>query len=134
MKLLFNGFRHGHINALYAKAVTDRRISVVGCIEENAEAKSAAQTSLGIEFSEKSYDEWLASDIDAVAIGMAYGDRGKAIIKALKANKHVIADKPICTSLEELDTIEKLAKEKGLYVSCMYTMRFDDITASAKEA
>ena len=133
MKLLFNGFRHGHINALYAKAMADGRVSVVGCIEENAEAKIAAKEKLNIEFSEKSYDEWLSSDIDAVAIGMAYGDRGSAIIKALKAKKQVIADKPICTSLEELEEIERLVTENNLTVACMLDLRYLPQTIKAKE-
>ena len=133
MKLLFNGFRHGHINALYAKAMADGRVSVVGCIEENAEAKIAAKEKLNIEFSEKSYDEWLSSDIDAVAIGMAYSDRGSAIIKALKAKKQVIADKPICTSLEELEEIERLVAENNLTVACMLDLRYLPQTIKAKE-
>ena len=133
MKLLFNGFRHGHINALYAKAMADERVCVVGCIEENAEAKSAARAKLKVEFSDKSYDEWLASDIDAVAIGMAFGDRGKAIIKALKAKKHVIADKPVCTSLAELEEIRRLAKENGLTVACMLDLRYLPQALKAKE-
>ena len=35
------------------------------------------------------------------------------LIDALKRGKHVICDKPICTSLEELDEIERLSEEKN---------------------
>lgn len=133
IKLLFNGFRHGHIYGLYKKALENDSVSVVGCVEENDQARMAASTSHGIEFSEKSYEEWLKSDIDAVAVGNAYGDRGKIIIAALKAGKHVIADKPICTCLEELHEIEKLAKDKGLIVTCMLDLRYLTQTVTAKK-
>ena len=71
LKLLFYGFRHGHINGLYQKATKSDDFSVVGCIEENAEARARAEKALDIVFSETSYDEWLKSDVDAVAIGLA---------------------------------------------------------------
>ena len=133
LKILVNGFRHGHIYGLYKKAVLSDEVEIVGCIEQNDAAKEEAIGKLGAEFSNKSYDAWLASDIDAVAIGGAYGERGAAIIKALKAGKHVIADKPICTSLDELNEIERLATEKGLKVACMLDLRYQSQTIKAVE-
>lgn len=133
LKILFNGFRHGHIYGLYQKVEASDFSVIAGCIEKNEEAKLAAQTALGAQFSDKSYDEWLSTDIDAVAIGTAYGERGTAIIKALKAGKHVIADKPICTDLAELAEIEKLAKEKNLIIACMLDLRYLPQTRKACE-
>ena len=46
------------------------------------------------------------------------------IIDALKHGKHVICDKPLCTSLSELDEIEKLSDEKNLQVCCMFDLRY----------
>lgn len=133
LKLLFNGFRHGHINGLYKKALASEQVEIVGCIEPNGAARETAAQKLGAVFSDMSYDEWLATDIDAVAIGNAYGERGAMIIKALKAGKHVIADKPICTDLSELEEIEHLAKEKSLKVACMLDLRYQPHTLKACE-
>lgn len=133
IKVLFNGFRHGHINGLYKKVLASNDAEIAGCIEENTAAREKAAVTLGASFSEKSYDEWLASDIDAVAIGNAYGDRGQAIIKALKAGKHVIADKPICTSLEELSEIAELSQKNNLKIACMLDLRYLPQTKKAKE-
>ena len=99
IRLLFNGFRHSHINALYKKAIESDAFDVIGCIEENSTARAEAEKNLGIKFSDKSYDEWLSDpEVDAVAVGNAYGERGNVILKALRVGKHVIADKPICIS------------------------------------
>jgi predicted dehydrogenase len=133
LKLLFNGFRHGHINTLYQKAIASDAVDVVGCIEQNEQARNNAKNLLGATFSEKSYDEWLQEDIDVVAIGGAYGERGEAIIKALSAGKHVIADKPICTSLAQLEQIRKLASEKNLQVACMLDLRYLPQTLRVQE-
>jgi predicted dehydrogenase len=60
---------------------------------------------------------------DAVAIGDYYSKRGSLAIRALRAGKHVIADKPLCTDLKELDEIEKLSKQKNLAVGCQMDFR-----------
>ena len=99
--ILFCGFRHSHINGLYKKVEESALFECVGCVEPNDDARKAAEETLGAKFLDKSYDEWLKEDFDIVAIGCAYGDRGQAVIKALEAGKHVIADKPICITLKE---------------------------------
>ena len=131
LKILFYGFRHGHINSLYKRVLSSDIAEVAGCIEENDKARKNAEKSLKATFSDTDYDTWLSSDIDAVAVGCAYGDRGRAIIKALKAGKHVIADKPICTSLAELEEIRHLTSEKGLKISCMLDLRYLPQTVTA---
>ena len=133
MRLLFNGFRHGHIRALYKRALADPEVEIVGCIEEDDAARTAAAEALGVSFSDRSFASWLADPaLDAVAIGGAYGMRGEAVIRALAAGKHVIADKPICTDLAQLAEIARLAREKGLCVGCMLDLRDLPQVAAAK--
>lgn len=133
LKLLFYGFRHGHIYGLYEKAKAKEYIDIAACLEEHEETRALVAQKLGIRFSADSYEKWLTKDIDAVAIGGKYGERGTAIIKALKAGKHVIADKPICTSIEELEEISRLAREKGLKVACMLDLRYMPVAVTAQK-
>lgn len=134
VRILFNGFRHGHVNALYNVVASSSVAEVAGCIEQNAAAREAATAAIGAQFSDKSYDEWLKDDsIDAVAIGGAYGERGAAVIKALKAGKHVIADKPLCISLEDLEEIRALTKSTGCKVGCMLDLRYFPQYVKAEE-
>jgi len=130
MKILFCGFQHGHILGLYEKALANPDVQIVACIEKDAARKAALAGK--IPFDSEDYDYWLNQDVDTVAIGGKYGERGRDVIRALQAGKHVIADKPICTSLEELDTIETLAREKGLKVACMFDLRYTSATLTAK--
>ena len=133
MKILFYGFRHGHANAFYKRVKNSGDAEVFACVEEDEKARKAAEASLGAVFSDKSYEELLCSDADVVAVGKAFGDRGKAVIAALRAGKHVIADKPLCTSLEELSEIRKLSRENNLAVSCLLDLRYLPQTLRAKE-
>lgn len=134
MNILFYGFRHGHVDGLYRKAVASARIGNVYCREDDAAARDAAAQRLGVEFCEASYEQLLEQDVDIVAIGGRYGDRGQAIIKALRAGKHVIADKPLCTSSEELSEIRRLSRANGLKLGCMLDLRYMPAAAAAQEA
>lgn len=133
MKILFNGFRHSHIDGLYRNVLQRADFEIVGCVEPNAKARKNAEARLGAVFSDLSYDQWLNSDVDVVAIGCAYGERGDAIIKALGAGKHVIADKPICTDLKQLKQIEKLCADTGCKLICMLDLRYLPQSLSAEK-
>lgn len=133
LKILFAGFRHGHINVLYEKVRESELCVIAGCFEENEEARIEAEKNLGAVFHNKTYEEWLKSDIDAVAIGDAYGKRGKLVIKALKAGKHVITDKPVCTEKCELEEIKSLCLKNNLKLSCMLDLRYLPQVKKAEE-
>lgn len=125
MKIAFAGLRHGHIFVLYDMAKENPLHEITGAFEEDRDARQAAEMR-GIDCVYETFDALLADPaVEAVALGGCYADRGGMAIKALQAGKHVIADKPLCTSLEELDAIEALAKAQSLRVSCMFTMRFE---------
>lgn len=125
MNIAFAGIRHSHIFALYREAMSQENVSVIGCFEENEQVRDEIFASRGIEFNYASYGEILCDGrVEAVAIGDYFSKRGRMIIAALEHGKHVICDKPICTSLAELHEIDRLAKEKNLHVHCMLDLRF----------
>ncbi len=123
--IAFAGFRHGHIYSLYEEVKCNESTVLCGAWEENGPARKEAEEKNGVEFTYSSYEDLLNDEkVNVVAIGDYYGIRGKLVIEALKAGKNVITDKPVCTSLEELDEIERLTKETGLKVGCMLDLRF----------
>lgn len=124
MKILFYGFQHSHIDVLYKLAQQNQELEIIGCLEEDAEARQTASDRLGICFDERDYDEWLKKDIDIVAVGVKYGQRGRAAVKALEAGKHIISDKPLCTSMEELEKIERIVKRNDVKIACMLELRY----------
>lgn len=133
MNIAFAGFRHGHIYGLYSRAKEMAGVTVIGAWEQDEAARAAAQQTVSEAFYD-SYDALLADEkVDAVAVGDYYGARGQLIIRALNAGKHVIADKPLCTSLEELHEIHTLASKKHLRVDCMLDLRYDGAVRTAKK-
>ncbi len=84
---------------------------------DTARATTYAQQ-WGIEFGYGSYDELLNDpEIDVVYISLPNDLHAEWIIKALKSQKHVLCEKPICISLDELGQIDLAQKETGKYVS-----------------
>ena len=124
LKIAFMGLRHGHIFAVYNHAKEMDGVEVVAACEEDAATREEIAKAGAITVTHTSFDEMLAGvDFDILAVGDYYGRRGSIIIQALRHGKHVISDKPICTSLPELRLIRNLASEKGLSVGCQLDLR-----------
>lgn len=133
MRIAFQGFRHGHIQSLYKLVQKHPDCELAGAAEDDVAAREAAAAN-GVDFTHDSCAALLkGADCEAIAIGDYYGRRGELAIAALEAGRHVISDKPLCTSLSELDEIERLAKEKGLAVGCMLTFRNLGIMRTIRE-
>ncbi len=132
MNLAFAGLRHDHIFGLYGRAKATPGVTVAGAWEEDGAAREAAKATISEPFYD-SYDALLDDpDVDAVAVGDYYGARGGLIMRALESGRPVIADKPLCVSLDELDGIRALALEKKLTVSCMLDLRYDPAVRTAR--
>ena len=132
MKIIFYGFQHSHIFGLYKMLKQRTDVEIVACLEEDAFKREELAKEYDIICDKRGYDFWLMQDVDVVAIGLKYGERGEAIIKALEAGKHVISDKPICTSREQLHKITSLVKENGTKVACMLDLRYQNSTQIVK--
>ena len=71
------------------------------------------------------YDKLLSSDVDVVYIGLLNDMHFEYALKALKAKKHVLCEKPMCVTLEEVNQLENAARENGvmLIARCLEDIR-----------
>lgn len=123
IKFGFYGFRHSHIFSLYQRVKDHAETEIAAAYEANDNARKAAEAQ-GVVFNCDTPEEFFNTpQLDVVAIGGAYGDRADVVIKALKAGKHVISDKPFCITPEKLDEIEKIITEKKAVLGCMFDLR-----------
>lgn len=122
-RMAFMGFRHGHILGLYQLARETETLEIVGACEEDPATRDAlADGPVAITHSDyRTLLEETAPEI--VAVGDAYARRGAIARTALARGLHVIADKPICTTLEDLDEIERLARENRCCIGCQLDLR-----------
>jgi len=118
-RIAFAGFRHPHIFSLYTRAQEHAQCEIVGAWEGDPVMREHLRTAGEVVLTHESFAHMLAeSGCTMVALGDVYAQRGALAIAALQAGKHVISDKPLCTTLDELDQISRLAKEKKLSVGC----------------
>jgi predicted dehydrogenase len=79
------------------------------------------------------YDDMLADpEVEAIIIGVSDAFHVPASIKALEAGKHVLCEKPIALSVEEVEELASVVKKTGLSLQIGHMLRFDPGVESAK--
>lgn len=74
----------------------------------------------------ESYEKGLETDCDAVYILTPTRLHVPQAVMAVKRNKHVFLEKPLSTSLDGVEELERLAKERGVTVMVGFCFRFHD--------
>ncbi|MEO2045575.1 MAG: Gfo/Idh/MocA family oxidoreductase [Pirellulales bacterium] len=116
------GLRHVHINALIADINAHGDCIIVAISEEDDASREAVDDKLDINY--QSNSEMIQdADFDVLAIGDTFGKRGAIAIEGLKQGKHILSDKPICTSRDELEQINTLAAENNRCLGLMLDLR-----------
>jgi predicted dehydrogenase len=89
------------------------------------------------EFEIKAYDDFdaLVSDpnIDAIIISSINSLHFEQIIAAINNGKHVLADKPVVTDVNQLEAIEELSEEKGITIFPAHNFVYTDTIQKMKE-
>jgi len=63
-------------------------------------------------------------DIEAVSVCTWSTDLAKEALKALKAGKHVLVEKPMATNVKQAEKMLEMAEEMGLHLTVGFLMRF----------
>ena len=120
----FMGLKHPHVFDLIRLSKANADTFITGAFEPDPAYARKAEGEFERFYG--SCEELLCDPaVQIVAIGDAYGSRGREAILALRHGKHVLTDKPLCTRREELREIERLSRENGLSVGCMLDLRYD---------
>jgi len=99
-------------------------VDVVACCEPDEQTRADLAAEGVVEITHQDFDQLLSDTAcDVVATGAVYAERSSFVERALAAGKHVISDKPLCVSLDELDRIEALASKHDRKVGVMLDMR-----------
>ena len=94
-------------------------------------AQALADQFVGKVFS--TLDEVLSSDVDAVSVCVANVYHAETTIKALKAGKHVLCEKPMATTLEDCEAMVAAAREAGKFLMIGQNQRLAKAHAEGKK-
>ncbi len=118
------GLKHNHVNQILKLAAKDPSVSIVALADDDDQNRKEIARAFGQPVRYANHRELLESEqLDAVVVCEEFGQRGKVVIDALRAGKHVFCDKPLCTRLDELKTIASLAAQKHLEVHVDFSLR-----------
>lgn len=80
-----------------------------------------------------SYEEMLENPgIDAVSVCVANAAHFEVSVKAMRAGKHVLCEKPMAVTLEECKEMVQVSKETGKFLMIGHNQRFTRAHAEAK--
>jgi predicted dehydrogenase len=107
---------------------------LVAVCDLNAERARQKADQFGAAKSYSDYKELLADpDIDAVSVCTWNNTHAEISIAALRAGKHVLVEKPLCTTVEEALRIQEAVKETGKQLMIGYVRRYDPNARLLKE-
>jgi predicted dehydrogenase len=66
----------------------------------------------------------LLSEVDAVSFAIAPDVQGTMAIEAARAGKHLLLDKPLCTSVHDADRLVEQVDRSGVSTVVFFTIRF----------
>jgi len=81
----------------------------------------------------QSYDEMLASDVDAVVVATPIRTHYRLAKAALLAGKHVMVEKPLTASSREADELTDLAERRGLTLMAGHTFEYNAAIRTLRE-
>ncbi len=128
------GARHGHVHGMTAELLEIPGVECAGVYDEDPASVKEAVDRHPIE-GVASPDVLLGdTDVSLILTAEINNLKGPLLVRALEAGKHVIADKPLCTELADLNAIERAATENDLRVGMGLTERFGAAARAMKAA
>ncbi|MGB9876294.1 MAG: Gfo/Idh/MocA family protein [bacterium] len=114
----------GPAHAQAAQELEETRLVAVCDVRED-KARDLAQR-FGVDWY-TDYEKMLErDDIDIVSICVPSGMHADFGIKAAKAKKHIICEKPLDISLDKCDALIEAAKENNVKLGCIFQRRFTE--------
>lgn len=127
------GAAHPHVSYVLDEVAARPDVELVAAAEADPAMRAAFLSGLGgVPVLERVDDLLAAHDVDVALVAGVYGERAAAVLAALDAGAHVLADKPLCTTPADLDRIERRAAETGRHVSVVLEKRLSPVTVAAR--
>ena len=95
-------------------------------------AKSLAEK-FGVQNTFDNYDDFLKSDIDAVFVASANVHHYEQVIKAARAGKNILCEKPLAITSVQAEEMVKICKDNNVLLAVNYVHRFHPLVLKAKE-
>ena len=114
--------------------VSNERCHVTFAVDISVERRDFVQSLYPeIQVSNDAEEVFSDPDIDAVVISTPVKSHFDLSIKALEAGKHILVEKPMATTVDEVEEIGRLAEEKNLIAMAGHTFLYNPAVRSVKK-
>ena len=133
VRVAIAGAAHPHVEYATQELALSPDLHLVGVSDESIEIAKRWAEPLGAPVFDDHRALLAETEPDIVVVAGIYGDRGRVIVDALNAGCDVVADKPMCTTLAELDDIEAASRENNKVVTLLLEKRYYPETLATRE-
>lgn len=110
-----------------------QRSKLVSVYSHDLKRAKEIASKFGAAHSYDDYDSFLASDIDSVYISSVNSDHYEQVIKAAKAKKNILCERPIAITSEQAEKMIAVCKENKVWLVINHQHRFHPHVHKAKE-
>lgn len=132
MKVAILGAAHQHVDYALAEVAQREGLELVAVSEPDPALRERFLGGISAPSYDSPRELLAAHDVEVALIAGVYSERAGATIAALEAGAHVLADKPLCTSLSQLEQIRRAAQEARRHVSIVFEKRFYPATLALR--
>lgn len=131
------GLQHNHINSVIRYAKKTGQMKILAVVEPEAGIRERYVTDLragGLHVAAYSTLEELLDrhTLDAAALAPVNSEKTPLAVACMEAGLHVLIDKPMAVSWEQLSALQNAHQRTGRIVSLMLTLRFDPCYVTAR--
>jgi len=120
-------------NAFIPSIQLIKKNDVISLFSNSKDRANELAKKFGIPNSFSDYDEFVKSDINCVYISSANSHHYEQVIKAAKAGKNILCEKPLAMNSTEAEEMVKVCKENGVKLAVSYVYRFHPLIKKANE-
>ena len=119
---------------LLRNLVSNQHCTVKNVVELSTKRKEYVKNTYpNIDTTKSFSDVLLDNELDAVVIATPVNTHFKLVCEALSAGKHVLVEKPMASSVVEVEKIEKLANKMGLVAMVGHTFLYNSAVRYIKK-
>ena len=119
---------------LLRNLVSNKQCHVKLAVDLSADRRDFVQSLYpDVKVSDDSEEVFSDPDIDAVIVSTPVKSHFDLSVKALEAGKHILVEKPMATTVNEVEEIGRLAEEKNLIAMAGHTFLYNPAVRSVKK-
>lgn len=132
-KVKFGIIGCGMIANVHAAAIKEiDKAELVGVYDVNSKSALSFSEKHGVKAFER-YADILSSDIDVLCVCTPSGHHAENAVKALTAGKHVVLEKPMALTIDDVNAVIEAEKRSGKLLTVVSQLRFSPDVARVKK-